>query len=363
MVTTSVQTSHSHRDLTIEHEFIEQTGLHAVVEQRHNELKRSSIFVSHLYTLITPNDHWVIAHLVVVCGIACKAHLLIGLALRDSMIHETAEGLLNEGLGSLCIEVTYDDKRHVRGHIPSVVKLNQLAQAGVLQMLGLTNYRQFVRVTLIELLEERVLHLRVGVVRIHIVLLKHVFKLSLERTENGINQTLREDGEPFLHLISGEGVVVARHVVRGVCVYALRTDTIEQIKEVLGSAILRSLHRFLVDARSQLLAYSGVGSLCILVIEDYDRVIKWFLFLPIDSTNLLGALKEHMLQIVSKTRVFARFINSTCTRYNIAFYVGLIMIFPQDNGEAVIQFVLLQFLRKGCFSFCKNRNAQEGEHQ
>ena len=328
MVTTSVQTSHSHRDLTIEHELIEQTGLHAVVEQRHNELKRSSIFVSHLYTLITPNDHWVIPHLVVIRRIAGKAYFLIGFALGDSVIHKTAESLLNEGLGSLSIEVTYDDKRHVRGHIPSVVKLNQLAQARVLQMLRFTDYREFVRVTLIELLEEGVLHLRVGVVRIHIVLLKHVFKLSLERTEHGINQTLREDGEPFLHLISGEGIVVARHVVRGVCVYALRTDTIEQVKEVLGSAILRSFHRLLVDARSQLLTNSGVGSLCILIVENHDRVIKWFLFFPIDSTNLLGALEEHVLQIVSETGVFTRFINSTCASHYITFYIRLVMVFP-----------------------------------
>ena len=95
----------------------------------------------------------------------------------------------------LCIKVAYYDESHVVRHIPGVVEINQLAQARILQMLGLAYHVAFVRMTLIHFRHQVVAYLRTHTVLIHIVFLKHVLKFGLEGAEHGIDKAVGENGQ------------------------------------------------------------------------------------------------------------------------------------------------------------------------
>ena len=257
---------------------------------------------------------------------------------------QTAEGLCNHRLRALGIKVTHNDQRHVVRHIPCVVELNQAAQTRVLEVLRQTDYVTLVRRTFVHILHQFLLRLGRRFVGVHVVLLEHVLQLSLERTEDRINQTVGEDRQPAVHLCSRERVVVRREVKRGVCVHTLGTDKIQHVEEILGRRDLRFTHGAFVDLRSELLTYFRIGGIAVLVVKRDDRVIDRFLFLPVEGADTLGALEEHVLQIVCQTGVLCRFVHSTCANYYVARYIRCIVVFPQKHSETVFQLVLCQTL-------------------
>ena len=130
--------------------------------------------------------------------------------------------------------------------------------------------------------------------------------------------------------------MVCRQVIGRIRVHTFCTNQVEQHKEVLQRRDLSLTHRSLVDLCSQLLTYFGVGRLAVLVIEVNDCVIDGFLFLPIQGTNLLCTLEEHVLQIVCQTGVFCRFIHCTCANYYVTGNIRLVVVFPQHYSEAVV---------------------------
>ena len=241
--------------------------------------------------------------------LAGKLYLRIRRTSRQFLRLQTRESLRNHRFGDLSIEVTHDDKRHVIRHIPSVVELNQSRQTRVLEVLRKTDDITLVRATFVDILHELLIHLRRRVVGIHVILLEHVLQLCLEGTEDRVDETIGEDGQPTVHLSCRERVVICRQVIRRIGIHALRTDEVEHVEEVLGRRDLRFAHRNLIDLRSQLLANFRVRSLAVLVVERDDGVVHRFFCLPIECTDALRALEEHMLQIVRQTCIFSRFIH------------------------------------------------------
>ena len=130
--------------------------------------------------------------------------------------------------------------------------------------------------------------------------------------------------------------MVSRQIIRCIGVHTLCTDEVEHVAEILGRGDLCLAHGALVDLRSQLLAYLRVGSLAILVVKRNNRIIDWFLFLPIQCTDTLRSFEEHMLQIVSQTCVLCRFIYCSGANHYVARYIRLVVVFPQHNRQAVV---------------------------
>ena len=241
---------------------------------------------------------------------------------------QTAEGLCNHRLRALGIEVTHNDERHVVWHIPCVVELNQARQTRVLEVLRQTDHVTLVRRTFVHILHQFLLCLRRRFVGVHVVLLKHVLQLSLERTEHRINQTVGEDRQPAVHLCCWERVVVRREVIGRVSVHTLGTDEVQHVEEIFGRRDLRFTHGAFVDLRSELLTYFRIGGIAVLVVERDDRVIDRFLFLPVKGADTLCALEEHMLQIVCQTGVLCRFVHCSGAYYYVARYIRRIVVFP-----------------------------------
>ena len=195
-------------------------------------------------------------------------------------------------------------------------------------MLRQTDDIALVRVTLVQFAHEEVANLRLHVVLVHVVLLEHVLELSLESTEDRLVQTIGEDGQPFEHLVSGEMVVVASHVIRGEGIHIRSTDTVEEGKEILGGRVLRCLEAGAVDTGDERVALYGIRGLRVLVIETDDLLVERFLFLPIQRTDTLRTLEEHVLQVVRETGTLGRFVDSSGANGYVTLYVRLVMVFP-----------------------------------
>ena len=271
--------------------------------------------------------------------IACKRGLWIGRTLWQFLVLQTAEGLLNHWLGGFCIEITYDDKCHIVRHIPCVVEFDEFAEAWVLQVLWQTNHIALVWVTSIEFAHQLFAHVGVRIILVHIILLKHVLQLCLESTIYRVNHTVREDGQPLVHAGSRERVVIYRHIVAGTSVHACSTDSVEQYEEVLYRSVFSGFDRCFVDLGGEFSTLCLIGSLCILIVEANNLLVVGFLFLPIECTDFLCTLEEHMFQVVSQTSIFCWFVHCTCTHGHIARYVRLVVIFPEHNGQTIIQFI------------------------
>ena len=133
------------------------------------------------------------------------------------------------------------------------------------------------------------------VVRVHIILLKHILQLGLESTENGINQSVRIQRQPAFHLISRKAIVVEGHVVTRSGIQSLTTDGLNQIAELVRSTVLRSETALLVDFELHLFTGFRVTRHGQRIIQRNHFLVVRFLFLPIQRTDLICALEEHML--------------------------------------------------------------------
>ena len=359
-VSAAIQTAAGHLNVTVDSQFVQQTCTHSVGQQRSNKRQRHLVLMSLWNTFVCPDNHGVVAQFVAVFGIAFEANHFVLTALGQLFRLQTRERLLNHRLGGLCVEVAHENQCHVVGHIPCVVELNQFGETRVLQVLGFADDVTLVGVTFVNHLHGLLLPLRRGLVGVHVILFEHILQLSLERTEYGVNQSVRENGQPAIHLSRREGVMISRQVVAGEGVDALGTNTVQQVEEILRSRNLGLAHGALVDLRSKLLAYLRICSVGKLVIKRYDRIIDRFFCLPVHSANTLRAFEEHVLQIMCQTRVFCRLVDSACTNHYVTGYIRLVVVFPQHNSQTVIQFVLLQFLRQ---LRCKSTDAQQRNHQ
>ena len=240
MVAACIEGSTGTRYLTVHRDTVKQTRVRAVVQKRYHELQRQRVIVGNLHTIVCPADLRIVTNLVLV--VARHLCLRITLALGQVFRLQTTEGLRYHRLRALRVEVAHEDKRHVVGHIPCVVEINQFAQTWVLQVLGQTNHIALVGAAGVQLAEQLLTDMRLHIVLVHVVLLKHILQLRLESTEDGVNQTVGEDGQPLVHVRRGERVVVASHVVRREGIHTRGADTVHQDEEVLASSILRCLN-------------------------------------------------------------------------------------------------------------------------
>ena len=87
-----------------------------------------------------------------------------------------------------------------------------------------------------------------------------------------------------------------------------------------------------------------IGGIAVLVVQSDDGVVDGFFFLPVERTDTLRTLEEHVLQVVCQTGVLLRFVHSTRTNYYVARYVRCVVIFPKKDSETIFQLVLCQAL-------------------
>ncbi len=300
------------------------------------------VLIAHFRCIVCPANHRVVAHTERIFGVVGKRGVRIGGASGQLFGLQAAECLLNHRLGLFRIEITDQYQCHVVRHVPSVVEFNQLAQTRIFQVFRQTDHISLVGVPCVDFGEQVLADVRLHIVLIHIVFLEHVLQLGLERTEYRVNQTVRVDGQPLVHVRSGERVVVAGHVVARERIHARRSDSVEQHKEVLHGGVFGFFHRGLVDFRGQLRTHFRVGSLCVLVVEFYYLFVVGLFFLPVECADALCALEKHVLQVVCQSGVFFRLVDRACADGYVARHIGLVVVFPQQNGHSVCQFVLSQ---------------------
>ena len=286
----------------------------------------------------------IVTHLELFLHTCLEIGIGIGSTLWQFRRTQPTESLFNHRFGGLGVKITDNDKRHIIRHIPGVVEFYQFTQTRILQVFRFADDVTLVRMPFVEFLKQMVTHLRLQVVGIHIIFLEHVLQFCLESAEYRFVQTVGEDSQPFEHLVSGERVVIASHVITGEGIDAGGTYAIHQGKEILCGAHFRFFNGSTIDLLNNCVPLHLIGCFSQKVIQTDDFFVIRFLFLPIQGTDTLCTFEKHVLQIMRQAGILLRLINSTCADSHIACDIRLVMVFPKKNGETIRQRVFTQAL-------------------
>ena len=350
-------------ELVVGLQFVQETDTHLVGEQFASNLKGQLVFVTGLDTFVFLDEHRVIAQTRFETLVFSELGIRPCVTSRQRLGLHASEDLLNERLHLLGMEVTDEDKCHVIRHIPRIEELDELTHLGVLEILRITDDVPLVRGTFACFGSNELIHMLAVIVGVHVILLEDVLQLGLERTEDRIRQTIGIERKPTLHLVSRETVVIERVVIRGSGIEAFTTDGLNQVRELIGSSILSSEDTLFVDFELNSIAFLGIIRHREGVVEGDDMLVIGFLFLPIERAHTVGAFEEHVLQIVSQTGRCLRFVNRTGTSDGSSKHIGQVLVFPEHDGEPIVQRVLLQAFRQLCSHRCdaadKQQNAKE----
>ncbi len=130
--------------ITVDVHAVQETRL-TIGEEVQHELQHFLILIAFLAALISPYNLGSVAEFVVLGRVTSKRRFFIGRTFGQLFRHKTRESFLNHRLCSLTVEVADNNQRHVVGHIPRIVELNEFRQTRVFQMLGQTDHITFVR--------------------------------------------------------------------------------------------------------------------------------------------------------------------------------------------------------------------------
>ena len=256
-------------------------------------------------------------------------------ALRHRLSGQSSEAGVDARHHLLCFNVTHQYKYHVFGHIPCFVELHQLAQLWVLQVFGQADDGARVGVSGKYLLQHKLaLSARFAVLRA-VILFVHILQLRLERAEHGVQEALRRNFQPLVHLIRRETAVIVSIVVACTGIYTCSTDAFHQVRVFVRQAKFTGFYAQFVNLLAQCLALGRVGFGCQKVVLGNDFLVKRLFLCPVQRTNQCCTFEHYVLQVVSQSGIVAWFVDRTCSYTNQAEHVRFRFIFPNENRKAV----------------------------
>ena len=159
----------------------------------------------------------------------------------------------------------------------------------------------------------------------------------MESTDNHILETVTLDLRPVLNLIAGDILRIACHIVRGIGIRALGTNGSHQLVVLIGDEVLGSELTHGVNLMISLSACLRVCESAIGLITQFDLCQKRSLRLSIVSTELFGALKHQVLQVMSQSCCLCGVILRTCTYSDIRLNPRLLVIHREIHLQPIVQ--------------------------
>ena len=332
-------------DVTVELQLVEDTGLLRVGEQFAADLQRYFVLVVRGYTVVDEGQHGVVVYLGALLGAAFELGHGLFLAVDFGPAGDTLEFLANQGDSRLGVDVTHEDNRHVLRAVPGVVELDELAQLGVLQVLGQTDDGAGIGVGAEGLLVDELAQARTAVVVVHVVLLIYGLELGLESAEHGIDEALGVNLEPLLELRRGERVVILGLVEARAGVQPFAAHVVDELRKLVADSILGSFASKFVDLQVYGVTLGLVGRSGTLIILGDDFLVDRFLFFPIEGVDCLGAFEHDVFEVVGQTGILYRVVDRAHFEGYHTEYIGFALVFPDVNRSAVPQGHYTQLLR------------------
>ena len=194
-----------------------------------------------------------------------------------------------------------------------------------------------VRVCGEELRSESVPHLVAVVREVDVVFLIHSLKLSMETADNHILKAVSLDASPVVHLVGGDVLHVARHVVAGVGVGAVGTDARHQLVILVGDEVLCCNLRHRVNLMIEALALCRVCHGAIMLVTALYVVKVRLLLGCVRRTENIRSLKHQVLKVMCKTRCLGRVVARAGAHGDVSLDARLLLVDRQINLQSVRQ--------------------------
>ena len=151
------------------------------------------------------------------------------------MLCNCVDGLLN-------INIATDKDGHIIGNIISVEVILDVDQRRILQMLGITNGALLtVGVVLVKQVRQGVVRNAVAVIQCAVLFFVNNFELRVEKTEHGVDETVRFNGRPLFQAVGRQTYFVNCLFVPGVRIQATGPHNAVKLVKFIGDGVFGSL--------------------------------------------------------------------------------------------------------------------------
>ena len=287
----------------------------------------------------------------------CHSHHL-GLLANDATVAWGGDGLLwrvlrtaEVGIGLPVAEVLVDGgddlvgvhvARHADSHIiGSVVAAEVVLDVdyrGVLQVLlcadgglravGMGGVEQFVECSP---------HLAVVLRESYVELLVDSLELGVEAAYHHVLEAVALDFGPVDHLVGGNVLDIAGHIVAGVGVGALGSDRRHELVVLVGDVVAGCQLRYRVYLVIGLASLLGVGHLAVALVALLYLVEVGLLLGVVGGAKLLGSLKHKVLQIVSQTGGLGWVVARTGAHGDVGLDAWFLLVYTQIHFQTIVK--------------------------
>ena len=184
---------------------------------------------------------------------------------------------------------------------------------------------------------QRIDHL-VGIVgQVDVVLLIDSLQFGMEATDHHVTEAVGLNLGPVVHLIRGDVLHIACHIVRREGVGALRANGSHEFVVLVGDVILRSQLTDGVDLMVGLTAFLGVGQQAVGLIALLYLVQIGCLGDRVAHAELIRTLEHQVLQIVCQSGGLCGVVLRTGAHGDIRLYARLFLVHAQIHLQSVVQ--------------------------
>ena len=179
----------------------------------------------------------------------------------------------------------------------------------------------------------------------HILFFVNRFQLSVETADHAILKTFCLNFCPVVNLIAGDIFRVASNVKTGVGICSVGTDGGHQFVIFVGDGIFGCFVGDAVDFCINSFTFKAVRSLAINFELFFDLVKQRLFYFIVLSTEVRGAFKHQVLEIVSQSGSFCGVVFTTYTYCNVRLYARCFLVYSHVDFQTVVQSVDARFQR------------------
>jgi hypothetical protein len=250
----------------------------------------------------------------------------------------TAEIFVHHGDRGIVVQITGEHHGHVVGHVVGIEVLMDLYHARVLQMLSRTDGGLCsVGMLLVQVLRHGGKGLPLIIVLPAVELFKNRFQFGMEQPQHQLLEAHAFDHHPLLQCVARDIVHVHRALRTGECVGATGPEGRHHLVVLVGHGELGCFVAQTIDAFVQGLPFCFIGRVAPQLVGIADLLQQGALLRPVQRGNGVGALEEHVLQVVRKTGRRGRVVLATGPGCDVRLHPRLVLVLAQVDLETVGQ--------------------------
>ena len=173
--------------------------------------------------------------------------------------------------------------------------------------------------------------------RIHVALFVHGFQLGVESADHQVLESVCLNLRPVLDLIARNVFHIAGHIIAGIGIGSIRTDSAHQLVVFIRDEVSGRFVRKAVYHAINGLAFGLIGGLAIHFELRFNRIEKRLFRFVIHGSILLCSLEHEVFQVVRQTGSFGRVVLATNTHGNVCLDTRSFLVDGHIDLQSIVQ--------------------------